>query len=210
LLALSRSQKDFLQEATSTYHANVEMAHDYLAKRGLSAATADMYRLGVVAQTHAALGDEDYVGRLTIPYITASGDVVALRYRTMTGQEPKYLSAAGTQTHLFSVTSLLADSDTVVVTEGEIDAMTLNQIGIPAVGVPGARAFKPHFPLLFEDFDRVLIACDGDQAGREFGRLVSDQIHGAIAVHMPEGQDVNSVYVSSGEDELKSLLRMGQ
>lgn len=207
---LSRSQKDFLQEAASTYHDQVHQAHDYLATRGLSEATADMYRLGVVTQTHAALGDEDYVGRLSIPYITASGDVVAIRYRSLDGSEPKYLSAAGTEAHLYSVTSLLADSDVVVITEGEIDAMTLNQIGVPAVGVPGAKAWKPHFHLLFEDFDRVLIACDGDQAGREFGRLVADQVHGAITVHLPDGQDVNSVYVNSGEAELKTLLRMGQ
>ena len=206
---LSRSQKDFLQEAASTYHDHIHLAYDYLATRGLSEETADMYRLGVVTQTHAALGDEDYVGRLSIPYITASSDVVAIRYRSMDSSEPKYLSAPGTEAHLYSVTSLLADSDVCVITEGEIDAMTLNQIGIPAVGVPGAKAWKPHFHLLFEDFDRVLIACDGDQAGREFGRLVSDQVHGAITVHLPDGQDVNSIYVSEGDTSLRTLLRMG-
>lgn len=207
---LSRSQKDFLQEAASTYHDKIDLAYGYLEERGLSVATANMYRLGVVSQTHAALGDEDYVGRLAIPYITASGDIVAIRYRSLDSKEPKYLSAAGTEAHMYSVTSLLADSDVVVITEGEIDAMTLNQIGVPAVGVPGAKAWKPHFHFLFEDFDRVLIACDGDQAGREFGRMVADQVNGAIAVHMPEGQDVNSVYVNSGEAELRTLLRMGQ
>lgn len=206
---LSRSQKDFLLEATSTYQEKIDLAYGYLEQRGLSVETARMYRLGVVSQTHAALGDEDYVGRLAIPYITASGDVVAIRYRSLDGREPKYLSAAGTQSHLYSVTSLLADSNYCVITEGEIDAMTLNQLGVPAVGVPGAKAWKPHFALLFEDFDRVVIACDGDQAGREFGRLVADQVHGASQVHLPDGQDVNSVFVEQGEQELKTLLRIG-
>tara|TARA_A100001035_G_scaffold278964_2_gene279073 strand:+ start:1976 stop:2377 length:402 start_codon:yes stop_codon:yes gene_type:complete len=133
-----------------------------------------------------------------------------MRFRSIDGREPKYLSRQGDQTTLFSVTSLMEDVKQMVITEGEVDAMTLFQCGIPSVGVTGAKAWKSHYRLLFQDYDRVLIACDGDQAGKDFGKQVAENISGAIPVAMPDGEDVNSVYVKHGEDKLRELLRLGE
>ena len=88
-------------------------------------------------------------------------------------------------------------------TEGEIDCITLNQLGVPAVGVPGAKNWKPHYRLLMEDYDRVVVLCDGDQAGREFGREVAERVDGVELVHLPDGEDVNSLWVNRAEDLLK-------
>jgi DNA primase len=144
---------------------------------------------------------------MAIPFITTGG-VVCVRYRSIDHSEPKYLTRAGDESTLFSVTSLLDDTDTMVITEGEIDAMTLNQMGISAVGVSGAKAWKRHYRLLFEDYERVIVACDGDAAGRDFGRQVTDQIQGATAISMPDGEDVNSVYTTHGEESVRAMLRL--
>ena len=204
---LTATQRDSLEETTQTYASHLPQALAYLDSRGISERTARTYRLGYVPPNHSLPGDEQYEGRMAIPFITTGG-VVCVRYRSIDHSEPKYLTRAGDESTLFSVTSLLDDTDTMVITEGEIDAMTLNQVGISAVGVSGAKAWKRHYRLLFEDYERVIVACDGDAAGRDFGRQVTDQIQGAIAISMPDGEDVNSVYTTHGEESVRAMLRL--
>ena len=93
----------------------------------------------------------------------------------------------------------------VAVCEGEIDTIVMHSlVGIPAVGVPGAQHWKPHYRLLLEDFEHVVVMCDGDQAGREFGRKVVSDLDNATAVHLPDGVDVNEAYLSHGTDWIKA------
>jgi DNA primase len=58
---------------------------------------------------------------------------------------------------------------------------------------------------LFEDFDRIVVACDGDEAGLQFGRRMQDEI-GAIPVNLPPGEDVNSVYLSGGREAVEAIV----
>jgi len=146
------------------------------------------------------------VGRLAIPYITADGSVVDVRYRALSDSGPKYLSRPGAPTRLFSVKSLLRASETIYITEGEIDALTLNQIGLPAVGVPGANGFQQHWSLLFGDFDSVKVICDGDSAGRDFGKRLAQEIEGSTIIHLPDGMDVNEIYASEGEEAVRQAV----
>lgn len=175
----------------------------YLSQRGISEQTARMYRLGYVA-VPPVRGDDEYVGRLSIPYVVKNNTVVDIRYRAIgPGDEPKYKSRPGTQARLFGVTALLRDTDTIVLCEGEIDTITMNQMGVAAVGVPGANAWKDHWRLLFADYDNIVVLCDGDQAGRDFGKRMAEKIDNVQVVHLPDGTDVNDLYCNGGE----SLLR---
>ena len=203
---LSESQKQSLEQATARYHENLEAALPYLARRGISEQTANTYRLGVVPVGGATMGDERYEGRLAIPYITANRDVVALRFRSITDETPKYLSRTGTTTHLFGVSCLLGDSTDAVVVEGEIDQMTLTQMGVTSVGIPGVKAYKKSWRHLFTDFDRIIVLADGDEPGRDFARSMVNEL-GAVMVELPAGEDTNSIYVNHGADQLKEILR---
>lgn len=177
----------------------------YLEARGISKETAVTYRLGYVAEP--VRGDDDYVGRITIPYITTTAGVVDIRYRSLTGNDgPKYMSRPGSQVRMFGVVSLMQPSRSICLTEGEIDCMTLNQIGIAAVGVPGANAWKDYWRLLLSDYDDVICVCDGDQAGRDFGKKVAERVDGAQIVHLPDGMDVNDMYVRQGEIALRERI----
>lgn len=176
----------------------------YLVARGISRETAAMYRLGYVREP--VRGDDEMVGRLSIPYITTGG-VVDIRYRSVNASDgPKYLSRAGSKVHLFGVTALLKPSDYIVLCEGEIDCITLNQIGVPAVGVPGANNWKDYWRLLLLDYSDVIVVCDGDQAGRDFGRKVAERVDGATVVHLPDGTDVNDLYVREGAQAIKDKV----
>ena len=194
---LSQSQRESLELAVTVYEAHLAEAMPYLAGRGISEQTARTYRLGFVAEPPVR-GDSEYVGRLAIPYLTTGGPV-DLRYRAITpGDEPKYKSRPGSQVRLFGVQNLTKPGDTIYLTEGEIDCITLNQAGVNAVGVPGANAWKDHWSLLFADYDNVVVVCDGDQAGRDFGRKVAERVEGAQVVHLPDGTDVNDMFVKHG------------
>ena len=59
---------------------------------------------------------------------------------------------------------------------------------------------------MFEDYDRVLVMCDGDQAGRDFGKKLAGEIDGATIINLPEGSDVNDIYMAEGSDGIKERI----
>lgn len=198
----SESRRASLTAAANHYAASVDAAAGYLTARGIGKETANIFRLGCALDPLP--GDEDYIGRLAIPYITPAG-VVDLRFRTMTeGSSPKYLGQPDAPTHLFNVQALFTSSDVVAVCEGELDTIIMHSlVGVPAVGVPGAQGWKNHYRLLLEDFERVVVMCDGDQAGREFGRKVASELDNVTVVHLPDGVDVNDAYLQLGVDFIR-------
>jgi DNA primase len=201
-LKLSHGQRKSLEQAVTQYNGTVQPALAYLAQRGIDHETANTYRLGVVVQP--MVGHEDYVGKLVIPYLTPAGPV-DVRFRTLDGNGPKYLSRPGAIGHLWNVPALKTESDVIAVCEGELDALITDAFvpGIPAVGVPGAAAWKPHFSRLLVDYERVLILTDGDEPGREFGRRLVRELDNAVAVPMPDGMDVNDTFLAEGPDGIK-------
>lgn len=203
---LSVSQKKYLEKAADVYHSQIDAGGAaYLMGRGIGREVAATYLLGSVVEP--LVGDDDYAGRLAIPYITRAG-VVDIRYRALVPEQtPKYLSRSGAQSKLYNVTALLKNSDTIAICEGEIDAITMDAlVGIPAVGVPGANNWRRHFSLLFEDYSQVFIMCDGDQAGKEFGKKISSEIDGATVIHCPEGSDVNDLFIHEGAEGIRKRV----
>jgi hypothetical protein len=76
---------------------------------------------------------------------------------------------------LFNAVDLQKPSDTIAICEGELDAVIASQL-LPSVGVPGVKAWRPHFNRLFGGYRRVLILADNDdkkdgtQSGNGVGR----------------------------------------
>ena len=190
------SQKELLAKATNKYAANIHQAEDYLASRGISREVARLARYGVVEEPE--VGHEAFIGRLSIPYITKTG-IVDLRFRSLNpAVEPKYMGMTGVETKMYNVTDVDKAGDWIGVCEGELDTITLSGcIGIPCVGVPGANSWKKHYTRLLADFERVFVFADGDQPGKEFANSLARELPVTI-VSMPDGEDVNSVYVKYG------------
>ena len=194
----SLSQKELLGRATAKYAANIHLAEGYLASRGITREVARLARFGVVEEPD--VGHEAFVGRLSIPYITKTG-IVDLRFRALNpAVEPKYMGMTGQETKMYNVTDIDKAGDWIGVCEGELDTITLSGcIGIPCVGVPGANSWKRHYTRLLADFERVFVFADGDQPGKEFANSLARELPVTI-VSMPDGEDVNSVYVKHGRD----------
>lgn len=199
---LSADAKQSLEAATAQYQAQLEVVGPYLAARGISRNAAHTFRLGYAGQP--MIGHEQYAGRLAIPYLTPSG-VSDLRFRSISDDgSPKYLSRPGAETHLYNVLAFSDDSDFIVVCEGELDTIiTAGECGLPAVGVPGANGWRAWYARAFADYRRVIVLCDGDQPGRDLGKRIAQQIDVATVVSMPDGMDVNEVFLSEGSDGIR-------
>ena len=194
----SVSQKELLGRAAHKYAESIQVAGAYLESRGITKEAALAVSLGVVTEPEP--GHEQYLGRLSIPYITKTG-VVDLRFRSLNpAVEPKYMGLTGAETKMYNVIDVEKAGDFIAVCEGEIDTVTLSKlVGIPAVGVPGANAWKRHYTRLLADFERVFIFADGDTSGRDFANSLARELPVTV-LQLPDGEDVNSIFVSHGKD----------
>ena len=124
-----------------------------------------------------------------------------IRFRSINGEEPKYMGMSGSETRLYNVKAISQATDFIAVCEGEIDAITLTQkCGIPAIGVPGANSWKRHYSKLLQDFERIYVFADGDQPGSDFGKKLAREVQGVIVINMPDGEDVNSIFNKQGAE----------
>lgn len=202
---LSVDARVLLEEATAVYQAQLNEVAPYLMARGLSKEAALTHRLGYVHEP--VIGHEQYAGRLAIPYITPTG-VVDIRFRAVRDDDsPKYLSRSGAESTLYNVPAFESNEDYIAICEGEMDTIVAHSLaGIPAVGLAGANAWKNWYARAFMDYRKVFVLCDGDQPGRDLGKKIAQQIDVAIVVTMPDGLDVNDLYLSEGADGLRKRI----
>jgi len=202
----------FFERAVTQYQSDLTtdtFAQEYLSRRGFTSAVAATFRLGVVR--HPIEGQERFRGRLSIPYLTRAG-VVNMRFRCLRQHLckpegcPKYLPAIdGMEGNLFNVNDTFADGDSIAVTEGELDAISCSISGIPAVGMPGATQWKPHWKRVLEDFPVVYAVGDGDEAGSKFNAKLMKELK-AIPIKMANGEDCNAEYQRGGAERVRALF----
>lgn len=213
---LSESRRSFLRAATERYRRSMagSPAEEYLATRGLGFPSIkeemDRFLLGYVADPLP--GHELFQGKLAIPYLRWSQEygwaVVSIRFRCIEDHEckkhkhGKYLTESGDRPRLYNTLALLKTSPIIAITEGEIDAITAQVCGLPAVGVPGAQAWRPHFAEPFLGYREVFVLADGDDPGLQFADTVAKSIPNAKVLPNPPGEDVNSLVISQGKKAL--------
>lgn len=213
-MKLSSERRRLLAQATLAYQNHLAGAGEWLASRGIDLEFARSAGLGVVNSDFAP--HYHMRGRLAIPYLTNAGPI-GLVARCIEDHNcktvpdhAKMAKPSGQGNLLYGVQSVAWADDWIVVTEGEIDALTWHQIGIPALSVPGAKNWKPHWNLIFQDFSRVYLAEDGDAAGEllweRMGHELKDSVQ-MIRVKMPDGEDTNSMYVKQGKDYLLGRIK---
>lgn len=209
---LSESQRAFLLGAATSYHQSLagSPAEEYLQNRGIFP-TNDLvrrFRLGFVDVPLP--GNEMFRGSLAIPYFRRthanSWSVVSVRFRCLVDHEHrghgKYMTQAGDRPRLYNTVALLQNSQTIAITEGEIDAITAQLCGVPTVGVPGAQSWQKHFREPFLGYREVFVLADGDEAGLKFAETVAESLPNAKVIPMPPGEDVNSLVISQGKQAL--------
>jgi len=198
---------------------SLRMTIKYLREHGLDKDIAARYQLGFVNPVDP--DDEQYAGRLAIPYLTRAG-IVAMKYRCVQEHKcsdhghKKYLAPSGQESRIFNPEAFFAAGLTIGVAEGEIDAIAATErIGLPTIGIPGVDMWTQNRKVwrrTLEDFDKVIIFVDGDlkdeetgkQPGLDLARAISADMRGrARLVRCDPGEDVASTVASGRIDELR-------
>lgn len=142
-------------------HANVHKTL-YFKKRGLSKETIDRFKLGY----------DEKKKIITIPY---NPDCKGYVHRITWKSDNKYCKFGN---EIFNLDALYNDeSGYVLVTEGQIDAMSFIEIGRPAIGLGGVNEITRLVKQLKDHPSKktLILALDNDKAGRRAtGKLIEE------------------------------------
>lgn len=138
-----------------------------------------------------------------IPYFDALGRERTYRIHNPHGK-PKYKSLPDSRPHLYCVENVRYPK--VVLCEGEIDTLSALSAGYKAVGVGGANSFHRPWKHLLDHTEELVIAYDGDQAGKEAAAKLKSAMPHARIVSVPEAKDLNDILREGGVDAVRELI----
>ena len=191
-------------------------ARAYLHRRGLADDTILHFLLGYLGEDlRDDAGAWGLEGRpvwlprgITIPWVI-DGYTWALKVRRPAGL-PKYVAARGSAPTIFGADGM-AGRDTLVLTEGEFDAMLLWQEARDLVDVAtlgnATRGIDPRAALRLLRAATILVAYDGDEAGQGGARKISAVSARMRRLELPEGQDLTDYHRAGGD--LRQLVAHG-
>lgn len=216
----SSELRNSLDSLVEKYHEQVDGAATYLTSRGISPYAIDKFKLGYTGE------DGNYKHRLAIPYLTPVGPW-HIKYRCIRDHDckveghGKYVYDSGTEQMLYNAQTLIA-AERAVIVEGELDAISVEMAGVPAVAFPGADTWRKnrHWRWCFDSCDQVIVVADGDTpregkdkgVGEEAAISVADSLRTSLpdldvrVVVMPLGHDANSLINELGQIEFLQLI----
>ncbi len=164
-----------------------------------------------------------FIERITFPIHSANGTIVGFGGRTITGHQAKYVNSP--ETLYFNKSRLLyayhhakqsiLKTKEIIITEGYLDVIMLHQAGFTnAVATLGTALTPEHLPILRKGEPRVVMAYDGDRAGRaaalKASRLLSSGGFGGGVVIFKDGVDPADMVNSGALEELSDMFREPQ
>ncbi|MEA3228262.1 MAG: DNA primase [Campylobacterota bacterium] len=164
-----------------------------------------------------------FIERVIFPIHATNGSIVGFGGRTITGHQAKYVNSP--ETPYFNKSRLLyayhhARQDIykrkeIIITEGYLDVIMLHQAGFTnAVATLGTALTNEHIPLLRKGEPKVIMAYDGDKAGRtaalKASKLLSASGFDGGVVIFRDGLDPADMVKNGKVEELSSMFRNTQ
>ena len=161
-----------------------------------------------------------FIERVTFPIHSANGSIVGFGGRTITGHNAKYVNSP--ETAYFNKSRLLYayhlakqalyKKNEIIITEGYLDVIMLHQAGFDnAVATLGTALTVEHLPLLRKGDPRVVMAYDGDKAGRaaalKASKLLSASGFNGGVVVFGGGLDPADMVKDGRVEELANMFR---
>jgi len=154
-----REKKAFKRPAKPQCQAAKAGAAEWLQTRGLTAKTIADFKIAEQVRSGKTYA--------VFPYLR-DGELVNVKYRNI-AEKKDMRQEGGAEPCLFGWHLIDPKARTVAITEGEIDAMTLHQCGIPALSVNAGAGNHQWMENDWERLDRfseILIFFDSDEAGK--------------------------------------------
>lgn len=181
-------------------------AVEYMQSRGISAAVCERYH--ITTRT-----DNDNI--LVFPFYDDKGELVFIKYRYIKPPEGfgKEYSEKNTKPILFGMDQCV-DRSTLVITEGQIDSLSLAQAGIPnAVSVPTGAVGMTWIENCFDfvmSFKRLIIMGDNEHGSISLVERIAERIPKPISVVRREDyfgeKDANDILRKYGSETLVACI----
>ena len=173
-------------------------AKEYIVSRGISLETAKKFNL-----CHKK-------GWIGIPSFRF-GKCIVIKWRSLPPAAKTFRrEPTGAESMLYNEDAFSLPNKEIIVTEGEIDALTLLDRGIRnVVSVPnGASATDPDWIRKLRKKKKIYIAFDPDKAGQSGAETLASQVGEGkcFRVALPEGQDTNEYFKKHSVDGFNALL----
>lgn len=170
-------------------------------ERGLTAETIDHFKLGYDKTKNA----------IAIPHFK-SGELINIKYRFLKPKDIRYTSEPNAEQWLYHDEGLdvAKEKGAVAIAEGEMDCISLWQMGFKNVISPGSGANS--YGVWLEELDKiksVWIAYDNDNPGQSAAKELADRIglEKCRNVQYPEGtKDANEYLLKYSQEDLRVLF----
>lgn len=179
-------------------------ALQYLKNRGFNEESIQHFKLGCVRKDGGDLW-------ITIPHLM-NGKCMNLKYRNISGGALKWKQEKAGKRILYNVDAL-EQYDEIVITEGELKAVALWQVGIKnVIGLPqGVETFKPEFIDQLMKMKKIYLVMDSDIAGQKGAEKLGIRlgIERTYNVVIDDGKDPDEYLFEKGHtvEEFKALMK---
>ena len=168
---------------------------EWLSDRGIQEATIEAFK--IAEQTR---GKDTYA---VFPYLR-DGELINAKYRNIANKSDMR-QETGAEPCLFGWHLIGPRQRSVAITEGELDAMTLHQVGIPALSVnagAGNHQWIDNDWSKLERFSTIYLCFDNDDAGQKGVKEVANRLglERCRVVTFGQSKDAND-YLLAGADE---------
>ena len=167
-------------------------ARNWLLSRGLTDETIVDFKVGEQEGNNKVYA--------VFPYLR-NGELVNAKYRNVSDKKEMW-QEKGAEPCLFGWHMIDPKQRVIAIAEGEIDAMTLHQIGIPALSVNAGAGNHQWIDTDWdglERFSEIFLCYDSDEAGRKGAKEVANRLglDRCRIVTFPNAKDANE-YLQSG------------
>lgn len=195
----------------------------FLKTRGISELTANKMGLFGTNKYFQRLGKEEMA--IGFPYFR-NGSFISAKYRSIVGKD--FTQDSGGSQDFFGIDNVDV-AHPIVIVEGEIDALTLIECGIPNVlSVPSGAPMKvtngkvdasedKKFAFVWNAFDtlksvpHIIIATDTDSAGQALAEELARRIgKDRCRIASFDYKDLNEAFLDKGEDFVCEIIKNAQ
>lgn len=186
-----------------------EPAVKYLESRGISEEIAKRYEITTLA---------DHTNILVFPFYDEKGNLIFIKYRKTDFDKEKDKNKEWCEKNckpiLFGMKQCNPENKTLVVTEGQIDSLSVAESGIEnAVSVPtGAKGFTwiPYCWNWIQQFDEIIVFGDHENGTitlmDEFSRRFGKKVKHVKEEDYKDCKDANEILQKYGKDQVRKCI----
>jgi len=205
------SEREYVRPSfsTKTHKAPSSKVVEWFKSRGITQNTLEQLNVSEGSEFMPQTGKNE--NAIKFNYFMGN-QLINIKYRDGRKNFKLY---KGAEKVFYNINSIVGH-DTCVIVEGEIDALSMHEAGVPnVISVPnGATLNHNNLDYLdncidyFEDKDKIILAVDADEPGtmlkQEFIRRLGAEV--CFLVDFKDCKDANEYLVKHGKDGLKSAI----